>query len=295
MSRFSVLSGVSACNVKSEPYPHIVVHNAIDATLFKQLEREFPSSELLLGDRVIEDKTYEYSVCKIVSNPAISPIWREFVAYHSSREFFMEVLRVFGDAIVTLHQRLEHILGKSLRELSTGIRNLEFRRKRAQYEVDLAMECQFYLNYTRRLRQIVPPHVDRGTQLYGGMLYFREEADDSSGGDFQICEPRDYRKLLVSEDALNEAELDNSRVTDVVKYESNTLVFFLNSVRSIHAVSPRSATPFVRRHVNICADLLTLPGDGLFNVCRPAKRSDVDGSHPQGERYEIVHFRLPDT
>jgi hypothetical protein len=55
-------------------------------------------------------------------------------------------------------------------------------------------------------------------------------------------------------------------VTNTATYEANTLVFFLNTERSIHAVTPRSATPIPRKHINFTADLFTLPDEGLFNL-----------------------------
>jgi hypothetical protein len=294
VSMFGVLSKVSSLNVILQPYPHVVVRNAIDEDLFKQLDREFPRRKLLLGDRLVEDKMYEYSARKIVCNPAIHPIWREFVSYHISRKFFKDILRVFGAAIPTLHPSLEQKLGKPLNKLTIGMRDMESGNSEKADEVDLAMDCQFYLNYTRSRRRIAGPHIDRGTQFYGAMLYFRDPADNSFGGDFQICEANNYAKLFISENAVNETEVKNSRVVKTVKYEANTLVFFLNSAKSIHAVSPRSATPFIRRHINICGDLFILPGEGLFNVCRPV-RASASREHGQQETYEIVQFRLPDN
>ncbi|WP_439135800.1 hypothetical protein, partial [Pseudomaricurvus sp.] len=52
---------------------------------------------------------------------------------------------------------------------------------------------------------------------------------------------------------------------DTGYYQPNTLVLFINSPKSIHAVSQRSATDVPRRHINFCCDL---PFD-LFQIRKP--------------------------
>jgi hypothetical protein len=45
------------------------------------------------------------------------------------------------------------------------------------------------------------------------------------------------------------------QTVSTVKYEANTLVFFVNSNQAFHAVTRRSPTPYPRRFVNIVAQL----------------------------------------
>lgn len=45
------------------------------------------------------------------------------------------------------------------------------------------------------------------------------------------------------------------QTVSTVKYDANTLVFFVNSNHAYHAVTPRSRTPYPRRFVNIVAQL----------------------------------------
>lgn len=133
------------------------------------------------------------------------------------------------------------------------------------------MECQFYVNYTRQPRIVRGPHVDRPSELFAALFYFRQSDDSSTGGDLDICEAihpiyPGSQSVRISE---LPAEVDASlvRTVQTVKYRANTMVLFLNSPRALHAVSPRSPTPLTRRHINFCADV---PFD-LFDLELPAR------------------------
>lgn len=104
------------------------------------------------------------------------------------------------------------------------------------------------------------------------MLYFRGYDDDSVGSDLDVCKARSEadlypgpKKIKVDEPPMEVID-EKVDVVRTAKYEANTLFFFINSDKSIHAVSPRTATPVPRRHVNFTGDLFYLESDGLFEV-----------------------------
>ena len=96
--RLSILSNAGAADLKLEPYPHLIVRNALDADVFEQLQRELPSDELVVDRRPVADTWYDYPACRVIGDQRISQLWQEFFAYHVSREFFLELLRVCGPA-----------------------------------------------------------------------------------------------------------------------------------------------------------------------------------------------------
>lgn len=257
--RLSILSNASSSSLVLDPYPHLVIQNALDAEIFAQLAASFPPDELVVNGREVKDTWYDYPACKVGRDQRITQAWRDFFAYHVSREFFLELASLFGDVIRETHPHLESRMGKPLSEVIVGMRPGGKGDPLAP-GADVSMECQFYTNFTRAPRAVRGPHVDRPSELFAALLYFRQDGDESTGGDLDICQAIDPGLYpSVSSVLLNElpAEVSSSAVRTVktAKYAANTLVLFINSPKSIHAVSGRSPTPLTRRHINFCCDL----------------------------------------
>jgi hypothetical protein len=271
-SRLSILSNASAAHIIMDPYPHLVIENALDRDVFDQLACEYPEADIVLGNREKKDTWYDYPACLAIDNSAITPFWREFMQYHVSPEFYADVIELFGDAINACHPDLESALGKSLDKLNTAMRYPEREENARNRECDLSMECQFYINYTEHPRAVRGPHVDRPTELYAALLYFRQDDDTSTGSDLEVCEAKNPKELypkpnVIKADGLPmEVEIEKVNVVSTTRYKPNTLVFFINSARSLHAVSPRTATAVPRKHINFTADLFNLPEPALFLV-----------------------------
>lgn len=277
-SRLSILSNATTADIHAEPYPHIIVHNALDPDLFERLQQQYPPPAVVLDGRPVTDTWYDYPACKVLNDQRVTPLWREFFGYHVSQDFFLDVVDLFGPLLRALHPDLEDRLGRPLYELETSMRQSGGKDNPHNCEMDASLECQFYINYTRHPRAVRGPHVDRTTELYAGLLYLRDEADDSVGSDLEICQARNARLMYPKDNRIRIARLPAElRKEDVetirtARYAANTLVFFLNSPKSIHAVSPRSATSIPRRHINFCADLFKAPNGGLFVYDLPLQK-----------------------
>jgi hypothetical protein len=243
----SILHKAADADIVDLPFPHLVIHNALEDDFYEALASEFPPADLLLdGSELFSNRAYRYPASKILSDARISNLWREFTAYHVSADFYLEVISLFGDRIRSLHPKLETKLGKRVEDLDSSIRFQEAFR-------DIALESQFtYGAPVTRESRYVGPHIDREVALYAGLLYFRLEADDSTGGDllfyrFKSSE-RAYAKIR---------RRVPERYVEVVKqirYQQNTLVFFLHSPDSVHGVSTRSVTAFPRIHINFVGE-----------------------------------------
>jgi hypothetical protein len=254
----SILSRASKANLRLDPYPHLIIDEALDPALFEELSATYPEDALVVDGRPIKDTWYDYPACKVVKDQRITPLWRDFFAHHASGAFFAELVDVAGDALRQLNPGLETRIGRPLQDFKVGMRP-GGRGDPLATGADVSMECQFYVNYTRTQRAVRGPHVDRPSELFAALLYFRRPEDDSTGADLDVCEATapiypDGRSITISE---LPAEVDASKVKTVRTgtYKANTLVLFLNSPRSLHAVTPRSATPLTRRHINFCADV----------------------------------------
>ncbi|MEZ5490775.1 MAG: hypothetical protein R3F50_10695 [Gammaproteobacteria bacterium] len=275
--RLSILSNAAEEDVILEPYPHLVIKNALDKEIFQQLKAEQPGVDIVLNGREKKDTWFDYPAILACENEKVSPLWREFMEYHTSASFFQDILRVFESTIKKTHPGLEAELGKKLEALSCSRRRTGAAKNPENHEADLSMECQFYVNFTEQVRAVRGPHVDRPTELYAALLYFRSDEDDSDGSNLDVCKAKNEADLYPGKNRIRvdkpPMEVVDGKV-DVVstaEYEANTLVFFINSERSIHAVSPRTATPVPRRHINFTGDLFNLKGEGLFEVIHTPK------------------------
>lgn len=259
MNKLSILSKVDAADILLEPYPHVVVSNALDGDLYAELEHTFPADEIVADGRPVRETFYDYPACRVLRSDRVTPLWREFFRYHVSGEFFREIVDRFGSALRSLHPTLEHTIGRRLDDFRVGMRP-GGRGDPFAVDADVSMECQFYVNYTRQARAVRGPHVDRTTELFAALLYFRRPHDASTGGDLEICQATDpglYSAKAAVRISKAPAEIDPRRVKTIrtVPYTGNMLVFFLNSHRSIHTVTPRTATELTRRHINFCCDV----------------------------------------
>ncbi|HEX6967175.1 MAG TPA: hypothetical protein VF166_15400 [Gemmatimonadaceae bacterium] len=244
----SILGRASKADVVTDPFPHLVTRNALREDLYEQLASEFPNMSVMAGDARPEDAKYYFlGAAQARTRPDVSALWKEFMAYHTSPAFFQEVVALFGNHIRTMHPHLELAFDKRLEAFSAAARDTE-----AERDADVRLECQL-VSCTTALRRATPkgPHVDREVALYAGLLYFRMDADDSTGGDLEI---QRFRGVPHFEAGTNEIPDDRVETVKTITYEKNTLVFFIHSAHSLHAVSARSATPYPRRHVNFVAE-----------------------------------------
>ncbi len=269
-NRLSILSNAAAADLRLDPYPHLVIENALDADVFAQLAAEFPADDTVVDGRPVKDTWYDYPACKVVQDERISPRWREFFVYHTSGDFFRELVALAGPALRQLNPDFEERIGRQMEEFKVGMRP-GGRGDPLAPGADVSMECQFYVNYTRASRTVRGPHVDRPSELFAALLYFRQPEDDSSGANLDICEATapiypSAHSVRISELPM-EVDASQVKVVRTAPYKANTLVLFLNSPKSLHAVSPRTPTPLTRRHINFCADV---PFD-LFEINLPPR------------------------
>lgn len=244
----SVLSKARSADVVMEPFPHVVIRNALDPALYEKLAAEFPADEVVMNGKLLKSNAkYFYGAAKALADDRISPLWKDFFRTHASDDFYREAVALFGSAIKALYPDLEIRLKKKTADLRTGIR-------RRDASAEAAMDCQFAINspVTERVSSVRGPHVDGAKTLFQGLLYFKDTGDEA-GGNLELYRFREG----VDPSSLELSAVDPALVEKAasVVYEKNTLIFFLNSIRSLHGVSPRAVTPRTRRYFNVLCDL----------------------------------------
>jgi hypothetical protein len=260
----SVLEGSTAADVCTVPFAHLVVENCLPIALYEELARTYPSDEQILGLNTVRqrapvrsNKRYNASAHQVLGRRCLTPAWEAFVQYHSSREFFCEVVDVFGPAIRAQYPALEQRLGGALHSLSTGVR--------FDSESDhgtISLDCQVAINTpVTKAGSVRKVHADAPEELFAMLLYFRRGDDDSVGGDLEIWRWKDGHEPAFLGKQASEADAEH---VSTIPYRANTLFAFLNSERALHAVSARQPTPHSRRLVNIIGEVYHPLPNGLF-------------------------------
>lgn len=255
----SILAGVTKADIRRDPFPHIILENPLDDDLYQALATTMPTAEYIgarQGKTVVSNERYNYMSQHILDDEAMSQVWKDFVTYHSSKEFLDEVLDLFYDDIIAANPDAEKICGP-LRQLRVG------RRNRDNFDThDILMDCSAVINsaVTGKPSSYRGPHVDKPYKLFGGLFYMRLPNDDATGGDLLLYKFRDgTHKFHVAESEYRGSrfDIDPKYVEEVgrINYRSNVLVMYPINILALHGVSVRSLTPHQRRFTAFVGDL----------------------------------------
>src|SRR5262245_23009599 len=118
----SVLAGDRVDDVQSDPFFHLVRKDCLPARLYHDLAAAFPPTDVILGSREarLVNAAARLPAFKVLDNPAIAPMWRDFFAFHTSEGFWKDIVRVFGAALRATHPGLERQAGKVLDDWRAG-------------------------------------------------------------------------------------------------------------------------------------------------------------------------------
>ena len=254
---FSIFQNVNKADLILEPSPHLIIKGCLDEELYNDLSDNFPTDkefqEIIKGKFPGDFKSENirlslYSYIALNSNRKVSKVWVDFIKYHTSKSFIEEFKDLFGDYVYEYYPELKKKFIK-LDNLNEGVRFDSSHNKNG-----LNMECQICVNTpSSKKSSVIEPHTDAGKELYAGLLYFRNSDDSSDGGDLVVHRWKNNKKKKFIHGAMVKKDLIED--SNIIKYDKNTLVFFLNTVDFIHSVSPRNPSIYSRRFVNILADL----------------------------------------
>lgn len=260
----SVLQNAKKEMIELFPFPHIIIPEALPLDLYSNLAQSFPKKEVFNGEEETFSNRYHwYPGIKALKEDKVENIWKEFIKFHTSKVFFQEFLTLFGDQVESQHKNYYQEAIK--KEHTVGIR-------KGEEIFETGLDCQ--LVYCSPVYGIPSssrkPHLDREVAVFGGLLYFRENMDDSIGGDFVVFQKRENisEKDLVFDEGNH---IDETLLTEVkrIPYTKNLLVLFINSPKSIHGVSPRYVTSFPRLHVNFLGQV----NNSLFQIPKDPRKS----------------------
>lgn len=250
MSRYfsdtnNILSGAY---IQEFPYPHGVGHDCFSEEIYNELAKTRLPWELIAGD----DKDANNKRVDLSADDALkldlSPIWREFIEYHTSHSFYLQILNRFEPYFKQYYPHL------NLRDFKTAIRY-------GDKEADIYLDCQIGINTPVKERCTVSdPHLDNTSELWACLFYMPIDGDEA-GGDFIIYKCRDLPQAYGKRQIYADELVEYARVP----YKANTMACFVNSPFSIHAVTKRNVTDKPRLLVNIT---LEFKNKALFNLDR---------------------------
>lgn len=250
----TILSKVKKSDVISDPFPHIIVKDALESEVYSKLVSEFPSLATLnqgvefQGNLQYSNKRLHYLAKESLSDPQISPFWKEFIRLHTSSTFLSEFLHVFEEHILQFYPNFEQEYG-SFETLRSGIRRIDtFER------ADILLDTLICAN-TPVVTESPPVrgiHIDRPDKLFAGLFYMRDPQDTSTGGELELYKFKKGKPYGFS--GFKIADRKYVECVKKIKYEQNVLVLFLNSV-AVHGVSVRSLTDYPRYFVNFVGEV----------------------------------------
>ena len=256
----SVLKKAKKKNINTKYFPYIIIKDALDDDLYENLVKNYPSLEEisishneLCKKKIKNNSRYNMNAEYSLKNNKITKEWKDFISYHTSDDFYREILKLFKKDIKQIYPNIENKLGKKLKELKTNIR--------FDNQInDISLDCQISMNSPVTDNSSVRGlHIDEPDKLFAGLLYFRDKNDNSVGGDLEIYKfnddyPKinnlDFNKYQTKLSNLQKKNSSNIKKIDTIKYDKNVLVFFINSKKSLHSVSIREKTDYNRKFVN---------------------------------------------
>lgn len=249
---FDLTQTVTKDNLIMEPFPHFKIVNALPWNLYDQLSNEFPESHIMStagwyfnGDRweLSESRKTNFKARRYrqheFESRVLSALWKEFIDYHNSLDYKNRVVDLFEPGIEKYYNKYKD-----------RFRDMPVSRRQEDIKPNtLAMELQFVLNGLQEttVRTI---HLDNPKQLFAGLLYMRKPEDTGIGGDLQIFKKNTDKPEFTGFREINPDHVD---LVDTVHYRANTMFLFLNTIDTLHGVTPRTQSNCFRRYINVDA------------------------------------------
>ncbi len=219
--------------VETDPWPHIMIKNALPQNIHDELLSTLPDKRLTQGQPKDKHGKLTWKAYEIAPEQyPVSNIWKEFIDFHLSREFFDQVLDLFGPWAKKLPITKENII---LTDRTLG----------PTFKDNCYTEFGFVKHPPLNDVSSRTPHTDNEKEIYAGLLYLKYPEDKSTGGGFSLHKPNSLKMNIKRE------YVDPGPIVKVCPYESNNFVMFLSNKNTQHSVEPRQGAVHPRWSINM--------------------------------------------
>jgi len=243
-----VLKNATSANVFTDPFPHVIIENAVDQSLYEKLLEEIPSPEFLAkGKSLGSNEHFVWNYNKLNEHNEVSETWKEFLSLHVQQEFLDDINNLVGEHFEDLHPDW---FGEQrpVKEIRGGVRNIE---KAEDY--DLMLEAQVFVQtpVVGKPDSYRIGHLDSPDKLYNGLFYLRYPEDDSVGANLQLLKLKkegEFKMFNKLRKLIDDKYLEKVKE---IQYRGNTFVLLPNSLKSFHGVQVRQKTKWPRYYMNV--------------------------------------------
>ena len=218
----------------NEPYAHIVIENCLPLKTFEMLYENFPVQTVKDNFKLVDGHTYRGLANDFIGSKRVEAkqCWIDFFQYHTSQEFYNEVLTIFNE--------------------TRWIKDEKVKVRHTEGDAKIVTDTQFVIHQptTGTTRST---HIDNPLEIYAGLLYMRQRGDNAKGGDFVIYDAPEIDKVVAKTGREIPKDIEKKEHKKIT-YKENTFVMFLNTNKSVHGVTPRENALHDRLSINIIAE-----------------------------------------
>lgn len=234
----TVFAKARAQDIRTAPFAHLVIEDALDADVFERLLSARPPYN---GSADADNVRNATPAWVMMTTEVFDPVWRDFATLHTRPEVTRHVLDLFADHLADSQPDLDE-------DMRFGVQGLcEWADTDVQTDARLEIVSPAHTAGSHR-----KGHLDTPNRLFSALLYLRTPNDSSTGGGLDLFRWTGGPKGQL--DAFELAECDIEHVV-TVPYKANTLVVFPNSVKALHGSQIRQPTHHERAYVFMTAEV----------------------------------------
>lgn len=241
----SLLQNFNKSDFYSTPVPHIIINNALPEKLYNELLIQSPKC-LIKNNSSNNTRGVLYP--DNIKQKIQHELFYKFLNFHRSPEFFYQCTDVFKDDLEKIYP---NIISDSKKKIDKNkIVKIDSDSKKRKDSMTFTSVYSYNTPVTKA-SSVIGPHIDHYDKIFYGLYYMREPEDDSIGGDLILYKWKNHYSNFKKKNIIFTEKWSNmlTHVEEVkkIKYEKNTFVLALNSINSLHGVSIREKTNYIRQ------------------------------------------------
>ena len=246
-------------NFYLEPFPHLIIEDALPKNFYKILSDNFPNPPQKLE---LYDNTILYtSDTNIYDNKNTHEYWTQILKYLASPEYFSKLLEIFKEQLIKRYPKKFKI-----HELTNKL-SIKDSEEKIDSKITTSSTTMYYspvekTSIPKKLSGAkLEIHCDAATKLFTSILYFRDKNDKSLGGELLLHAwkfklPLEIKKIILTRglhfinSIIRNFQFLFIKKKKSLKYKANCLVIFFGNEDALHSVDVREKGSPVRRSIH---------------------------------------------